>query len=317
LDRAVVPVDVAPLLEAGRLLYEGALVAERLADLAPFLASHPDSVLPVTRTVIESGAKYAATDLFLDLHRLAELKTAAADIFSNVDALLLPTIPTTFTIPELLAEPFIHNATLGRFTQFANPLDLAVVAIPMGSTVDGRPFGISLIGPAGSDATLATLAAQLTGEPLFTRDPYTAENVAIASPIGSAEGGPFLSLVVVGKHLRGEPRHHELAERGGEFLGTHRTAPEYRLYRLAGGVPGLLRVPAGGTPIEVELWRLPAETVGGFLAGVGAPLSLGRVRLADGSEHIGFLCEAYAVAEAEDITEHGGWRAFQTHERSE
>jgi allophanate hydrolase len=303
LDRPVVPVDMAPLLEAGRLLYEGALVAERLADLAPFLASHPDSVLPVTRTVIESGAKYAATDLFLDLHRLAELKQHTDAIFTGIDALLLPTIPTTFTIAEILAEPFLHNATLGRFTQFANPLDLAVVAVPMGSTVDGRPFGVSLIGPAGTDATLAALAAQLIHEPASARVPAPAKV-------------PFLSLVVVGKHLRGEPRHHELTERGGEFLGTHQTVAEYRLYRMGGGVPGLVRVASGGAAIEVELWRLPADTIGGFLDGVGAPLSLGRVRLADGSEHIGFLAEAYAVAGAEDITGHGGWRAYQTHERS-
>jgi allophanate hydrolase len=302
-----VPVDVSPLLEAGRLLYDGALVAERLADLAPFLASHPDSVLSVTRTVIESGAKYDAADLFRDLHRLAELKRQTDDLFERIDVLLLPTIPTTFTIGELLADPFVPNSTLGRFTQFANPLDLAVIAIPMGSTVDGRPFGVSLIGPANSDATLAALAAHL----MSGRVPAPSKGDATAHLIGSAEGGPLLTIAVVGKHLRGEPRNHELTERGGEFLGTHQTAAEYRLYGLAGGVPGLLRTAHGGAAIEVELWALPVETVGSFLAGVGAPLSLGRIRLADGSEPVGFLCEAYATAGAQDITRHGGWRAYQ------
>ena len=50
--------------------------------------------------------------------------------------------------------------------------------------------------------------------------------------------------------------------------------------------------------------------MGSLLAGIGAPLSLGRVRLADGSEHTGFLCEAYAAAQAMDITRYGGWRAY-------
>jgi ribonucleoside-diphosphate reductase alpha chain len=32
--------------------------------------------------------------------------------------------------------------------------------------------------------------------------------------------------------------------------------------------------------------------------------------LEDGSDVSGFLCEAHAVAGAEDITVHGGWRAY-------
>jgi allophanate hydrolase len=297
----VVPVDVEPLLEAGRLLYEGALVAERLADLEPFLAGHPDSVLPVTRHVISSGARFSAADLFRDQHRVAELRRYAEELFAGVDALLLPTIPTTYTIADLLADPLGPNTVLGRFTQFANPLDLCAVAVPMGSTVDGRPFGVTLFAPAHHDDALARLAAELAGQP--------------APPGPDPATPPSLTLAVVGKHLRGEPRHHELVERGAVFAGVHRTAPVYRLYRMAGGVPGLVRVEHGGAAIEVELWSLPVASVGGLLAGIGAPLSVGRVRLADGTEHAGFLGEAYATAGAEDITHHGGWREYLRQER--
>ncbi|MET0494178.1 MAG: allophanate hydrolase, partial [Actinoplanes sp.] len=52
--------------------------------------------------------------------------------------------------------------------------------------------------------------------------------------------------------------------------------------------------------------------VGGLLAGIPAPLSLGRLALADGSEVTGFLCEAYAAQTAEDITASGGWRAYRS-----
>jgi len=90
------------------------------------------------------------------------------------------------------------------------------------------------------------------------------------------------------------------------------TAPFYRLYQLPTGVPGLVRTGAGGAAIEVELWRLPLDTVGGFLAGVDAPLCLGRITLADGTEPAGFLCEAVAVTGALDITAHGGWQAYRT-----
>jgi allophanate hydrolase len=291
---SVVPVDLTPFLAAGELLYGGALVAERLADLGPFLETHPDSVHPVTRSVLATGAGWTAIELFRDKHRLRELADRAAAVFAEVDALFLPTVPTTFTIAELLAEPVRHNTTLGRYTQFVNVLDLAAVAVPAGSTVDGRPVGVSLVGPAGSDATLAAFGAALTGSPLES----TVE-----------EHG--LVVAVVGLHLRGEARHHELVERGARFHGAHRTAPLYRLYHLPGGAPGLVRVGSGGAAIEVELWWLPADAVGGLLAGVGAPLTLGRVRLNDGSEPAGFLCEAYAVDAARDITHFGGWRAYQ------
>ena len=43
---------------------------------------------------------------------------------------------------------------------------------------------------------------------------------------------------------------------------------------------------------------------------VPAPLGFGRLELAGGGTVHGFLCEAYAVAGAEDITAHGGWRRY-------
>ncbi len=44
--------------------------------------------------------------------------------------LLLPTVPTTFTRAEIAEEPVARNLVLGRYTQFANLLDLAAVAVP-------------------------------------------------------------------------------------------------------------------------------------------------------------------------------------------
>jgi len=50
--------------------------------------------------------------------------------------------------------------------------------------------------------------------------------------------------------------------------------------------------------------------VGSFLAGVSSPLALGKVELEDGERVTGFVCESHALAAAEDITTHGGWRAY-------
>jgi allophanate hydrolase len=47
------------------------------------------------------------------------------------------------------------------------------------------------------------------------------------------------------------------------------------------------------------------------MAGLAAPMAIGRVRLADGREVLGFLCESAALDGAADITDYGSWRAFR------
>ena len=121
-------------------------------------------------------------------------------------------------------------------------------------------------------------------------------------------------LAVVGAHLTGQPLNGELTERGAQLAARTTTAPCYRLYALAGTVPpkpGLVRVDAGGgSAIEVEVWDVPSEAFGSFVAGIPAPLAIGALRLADGSEVRGFVCEPVALTDATDITSFGGWRAY-------
>ena len=161
-ELVTIPLD--PLVEAGDLLYDGPWVAERLAGLAGFLADHPDDVLPVTRAVIERGREFDAVATFRARHRLQELRAWTERLWARVDVLLLPTIPTTFTRAQLAAEPVAHNRTLGRFTQFTNLLDLAAVAVPAGTTVEGRPFGVTLFGPAFAEDRLISAAHDLITE---------------------------------------------------------------------------------------------------------------------------------------------------------
>jgi allophanate hydrolase len=280
-------VDIGPLLEAGDLLYRGPWVAERLADLGGFLRDHPGSVLPVIRAVLESGNAFTAADAFRAQHRLRELRAATDRLWDEIDVLVLPTIGTTYTQAEMAEDPVGRNLDLGRYTQFANLLDLAAITVPNGFTDDGRPASLTFFGPAFSDRTLARFARSR---------PVAEESTTVA---------------VVGLHLSGEPRNHELLDRGGALIGPARTAPRYRLYRLPSGVPGLVRDEADGAAIDLELWRLPTGTLGSLLAGIPAPLGLGRIVLADGAEVTGFLCEAYATAGALDITAGGGWRNYR------
>ena len=153
--------DISDFLLAGKLLYEGPWVAERLTAVGDFAAAHPDLVHPVTRAVLDSGRGHSAADAFRGLHRLAELRAATRVVWESVDVLLVPTVPTTFTIEEMLADPIGRNSTLGHYTTFCNLLDLCAVAIPAGFTATGRPHGVTLLAPAGQDASLSRAAGRL------------------------------------------------------------------------------------------------------------------------------------------------------------
>jgi allophanate hydrolase len=157
----LVPTTVAPLLEAGELLYRGPWVAERLAELETFFAQHPDDVLPITRQVIEGGRRFTAVDTFRAWHRLKELQHWTDQLWQRAELLIMPTVPTTFTVDEIAAEPLRRNTVLGRFTQFVNLLDLAAVTVPAGQTADGRPASVTLIGPAFSEPLLLPVATRL------------------------------------------------------------------------------------------------------------------------------------------------------------
>jgi allophanate hydrolase len=124
-----------------------------------------------------------------------------------------------------------------------------------------------------------------------------------------------VALAVVGAHLEGQPLHHQLAERDARLVARTRTAPVYRLHALATEPPkpGLVRIEpgdAGGAAIEVEVYELGVTAFGSFVAEVAAPLAIGKVLLADGSEVSGFVCEPCALVGAMEITDHGGWRAY-------
>jgi allophanate hydrolase len=143
---------------------------------------------------------------------------------------------------------------------------------------------------------------------------------AIGSPLAAAAGrvesvqDDAILVAVCGAHMTGLPLNHQLTERGGWLVQATQSAPVYRLYALSPAWPpprpGMVRVAEGGAAIEVEVWAVPAARFGDFVAQIPAPLGFGRLELADGSQVEGFICEPYAVEDAEDITAYGGWRAY-------
>lgn len=161
----VTEVPLAPFLAAGALLYQGPWVAERLVVFGDFLAAQPESIHPVVREILRSGERYTAVDAFAALQRLQELKAEVSRVWDDVDVLVVPTIGTTFTVDEVAARPIDCNTMLGHYTHFGNLLDLLGVAVPVGTTADGRPSSAMLLGPALHDDTVLQLAARVLDEP--------------------------------------------------------------------------------------------------------------------------------------------------------
>jgi allophanate hydrolase len=147
----------AAFRNAGRLLYEGPWLAERLHATEALLRGNPQAMLPLTRSITEAGRGYSALDTYRAQYELATLRKAVDRVFAEIDLLLLPTAATTYEIAAVAADPLRLNANLGLYTSFVNLLDLAAIALPAGFTAAGLPFGISLIAPAFSDRALLAL----------------------------------------------------------------------------------------------------------------------------------------------------------------
>ncbi|HVL02204.1 MAG TPA: allophanate hydrolase, partial [Dongiaceae bacterium] len=187
---------------------------------------------------------------------------------------------------------------------------LAAVTVPTGFFGHGSGFGVTLFQRAFDDKRLLALAAQLHAHATSTLGATEKPN----PPCSFASKGPqpLIPVVVCGAHLEGLALHWQLAERGAHKIEATTTAPHYRMYALAGGPPfrpGLMRED-NGVALPVEVWAVPREQFGSFVAEIAAPLGIGKVQLADGRWESGFICEPYGLQGAEDITELGGWKGY-------
>jgi allophanate hydrolase len=151
-------IDFAPFRETAAMLYNGAFMAERDVAVGDFLRSFPDSAIPISRDSILASKRFSAADAFRALHKLKTLERITSKTWTDNDAIFLPTIPTTFSIAEVLRDPAPIPEKLSIYTNFVNLLDLSAIAIPYGFTRAGLPLGSSLIGPAFADDSLLDVA---------------------------------------------------------------------------------------------------------------------------------------------------------------
>lgn len=301
----IVPIDLTDFLAAARLLYDGALVAERTEAVGDFIAGANDDagLDPTVAAIISAGGAHTATGLLRDRRALDDLRERAFRTLGECDALLVPTAPLQPTLAEVAADPVGVNARIGTYTNFCNLFDMCGVAVPAGEVIESdgttAQFGVTVLGRAFDDAVVADLAARLNG----------GERGAVASWPERAGAGA-VTLVVAGAHLRDQPLAGQLHELGARWDGPARTAERYRMTALPSGKPALVRLAHGGRAFEVERWALSPAALGRFLAALPTPMGLAAVELDDGSWETGFVCSDEGAVAAPDISEFGGWRAY-------
>ncbi|MBD8505057.1 allophanate hydrolase [Hoyosella sp. G463] len=314
--------DIAPFLEAARLLYDGALVAERYASFGAGLeevSEDPASaasggaasggaasgggvsgggvsgggvsrggVDPTVRAITMKAKDIPARDLVRDQQHLRALRLRARSLLDGFDAMLVPTAPEHPTIEDVQADPIGVNSRMGTYTNFMNLLDMAGIAVPAGEA-DGGRFGVTIVTRAFEDQVGIDIAALLTGtEP----------------PLYPSTG---LDVALFGAHMRGLALNHQMITHGGRFIREIATSPRYTMQALPTDIPKPAVTRTGTASLVGELWQLPPAGLGAFLDALPQPMTLGKIELADGTWVTGFGC---SDPTGEDISAHGGWRAY-------
>ena len=121
---------------------------------------------------------------------------------------------------------------------------------------------------------------------------------------------PTILLAVNGTLMRGLELNPNLLAAGGTFVREACTEAAYRLWSIEDRHPAMVRVSSGGATVAVEVWSVPAEGLAFILISEPPGLTIGKVRLEDGSEVLGVLGEPALCEFQKEITEFGGWRAY-------
>ena len=314
------PTDFGPFREVAALLYDGPWLADRLVALEDFLRKDPGALHPVTRGIVEGGFRYSALDYFRASQRLDDLRAECLRVFDRAALFVVPTMPALPTRAEVAADSVGWSRRLGTYTNFANLLGLAALAVPAGFTPRGLPGGITLLGPARSEPRLCAFGMawqRRVNLPLGATGKRLPPDAARRS--ASRTAAAARRRLGAGRRRGCPPPRPTTACRLAALRRPLRARLPHRhplpLRRPAGSAtpprPGLVWDEERGGAAAVEVYDLPVAGFGALVASVAPPLAIGTVVLADGEAVKGFLCESWAADRARDITDYGGWLAFR------
>jgi amidase len=167
------------------------------AGVARIAAMHPDHSLldPRTRAAVRTGRQLGGRPLSHARAREAEQHRRIGAIFNRYDVVLTPTTATP--PPRIGSYDGLSRMRTDRTMTAACPyawpwniLGWPGVNVPAGFTADGLPVGAQLLGPAGSEELLVSLAAQLEDDLRWHTKHPDAGHGASLDQQRSGSGGP-------------------------------------------------------------------------------------------------------------------------------
>jgi Asp-tRNA(Asn)/Glu-tRNA(Gln) amidotransferase A subunit family amidase len=116
-------VDYSVFEDAGKLLYEGSFVAERVSGVREWYDAHPpptkpeakDPLLPEIRAIYSAALNnFSAADAWSDVLKMMTSQRLAQAEFRKTNVLIVPTTPMHPTKAQYLADPIGLNHKLGK-----------------------------------------------------------------------------------------------------------------------------------------------------------------------------------------------------------
>jgi allophanate hydrolase/aspartyl-tRNA(Asn)/glutamyl-tRNA(Gln) amidotransferase subunit A len=163
LDMSIASIDFSPFTSINDLMFFGPFLAERDVSVGAFLDANPDAGVRIVRDLVIGSRKFTAADTYRALYAVKEVQRSLREFWQTHDALVVPTVGTVLRIDDVARDPLTANFNNGYYTNYANPLGLAAIAVPNAVTRDGVPYGVTFLAPAGRERLLTDLACAFKG----------------------------------------------------------------------------------------------------------------------------------------------------------
>jgi aspartyl-tRNA(Asn)/glutamyl-tRNA(Gln) amidotransferase subunit A len=121
-----------------------------------WITETPEKYQAITRDrIIKNASDVKTSDYVQARLELDLLRRRIKNVFTTVDLLIMPTLPT---LPVLIADANNPTAVSIRNTSPFDVLGLPAITVPCGFTTSGLPIGLQIVGAPFAESTVLTLA---------------------------------------------------------------------------------------------------------------------------------------------------------------
>jgi amidase len=158
--------EITPPFDGSHMRHFATVWAVTAAGI-PVPAAAEHRLRPLTRWLRDRGQRTPAPVYLEAVGELRRFARAALAAFAPYDVVLTPTLalpPVPLGYFTASGDPADEFEKMNAFTPFGNIANITgqpAVNVPSGTTADGLPLGMMLLGRIGAEATLISLSAQL------------------------------------------------------------------------------------------------------------------------------------------------------------